>query len=384
MNKKTQITIAALTILFLISLLYDAQLVQFIESQRIPLLNDFMYLVTNTGLYTMLGILGTWLIATRRYKELLLLAGVTLLSLESAYILKKLFQLPRPEEITTQLTHATGYTFPSIHAAVVFSIVPFCRQLFKNKYLEYTTIFLLVSIAISRTYLGVHYLSDIFFGGLMGYTLAHTAIFLENRWQVAERFIYNLINEREIRRQTAHLVAGLLIILLIKLNLLTVHMLGGLLIVGGALSIISRFKKIPYIYPVLVAFERPQDLKSFPGKGSFFLVLGSYLVLLIFPQPIALAAIAIMAVGDSITTLIGIYYGRIKSPLNKLKHLEGTMLAIIAGTIMAFNFVPFEKAFLGAIVAMIFENIAIRHIAWLLDDNLLIPLVAAITMTLVM
>ena len=121
-------------------------------------------------------------------------------------------------------------------------------------------------------------------------------------------------------------------------------------------------------------------MEKFPGKGSFFLVLGSFLAMLLFDEKIALAAIAIMAVGDSLTTIIGIYFGSIKSPLNPMKHLEGTMLAIIAGTIAAFNFVPFQMAFFGAVVAMLFEALTIRHIDNLIDDNLLIPLVAGITM----
>ncbi|HMR01423.1 MAG TPA: hypothetical protein PKA32_03465, partial [Candidatus Gracilibacteria bacterium] len=102
------------------------------------------------------------------------------------------------------------------------------------------------------------------------------------------------------------------------------------------------------------------------------------------PEPIALASIAIMAIGDSLTTLIGVYFGHIKSPTNNLKHLEGTALAIIAGTVAAFNFVSFEKAFIGAFVAMLFEALTIRHIDRIIDDNLLIPIIAGLTMTLIL
>lgn len=384
MTFRAKIFAFLLFLLFLASLLYDAQIVQFIETQRIVPLNNFMYLVTDVGLFLILSSIATYLIAVRRYKELLLVAAAALLSLEAGYILKKLFQIPRPDQLATQLTYATGWTFPSIHAAIVLSIVPFAQRLFKQKWIEYTAVFLLLTIAVSRTYLGVHYLSDVLFGGLIGYLFGWTLLHLENHYEAAERFIYHLTTKREVRRQTAHLATGLLIILLIKLRLMDLPMLGGVLMAGGLLAVISRSTKVPGVHQALELFERPEQMQKFPGKGSFFLVLGSFLALLLFPEPIALAAIAIMAVGDSLTTLVGVYFGQIKSPTNPMKHLEGTALAIMAGTIAAFNFVPFQKAFLGAVVAMLFEALTVRHIDRVLDDNVLIPLVAGTVMVAVL
>ena len=124
-------------------------------------------------------------------------------------------------------------------------------------------------------------------------------------------------------------------------------------------------------------------MKKFPGKGSFFLVLGSLLALLFFEENIALAAIAIMAVGDSITSLVGIYFGQLKNPFNPSKHLEGTIFAIIIGTIAAFTFVPFQDAFLASVIAMTFEALTIKRIDRIIDDNVLIPLIAGFTMSIV-
>ncbi|MCA9373906.1 MAG: phosphatase PAP2 family protein [Candidatus Gracilibacteria bacterium] len=385
MNVKTKIFSAILLVTFIVALVYDAQIVQFVESQRNETLNRIMYLLTDLGLFFILSGLATYLIYKRRYTELLLMAAAALLSLETAYILKKLFQVPRPDNIAVeQLTHATGWAFPSIHAAIVLSLAPFMKRTLESKPIRGTILALLILIAVSRMYLGVHYLSDIIFGGFLGYILALTLIYLEQRYQIAERFIYHLQSKREVRRQSAHLTTGLLIILLVKLNVLNTVILGAILAVGGILSLISRYTKIPIIYQILRTFERPKQMKTFPGKGSFFLVMGSFLALILFPEPVALASIAIMAIGDSLTTLIGVYFGHIKSPTNNLKHLEGTALAIIAGTIAAFNFVSFEKAFIGTFVAMLFEALTIRHIDRVIDDNLLIPIVAGLTMTLIL
>ncbi|MBU1703557.1 phosphatase PAP2 family protein [Patescibacteria group bacterium] len=384
MTDRAKIFAALLFLLFLFSLVIDTNVIEFIEQSRTEILNRMMVLITDAGFFLILSVIATFLIVTRRYKELLMVAAACLFALESGYIIKKLFQIPRPDHLTTQLTYATGYTFPSLHAAISFAIIPFIRRLFKKKWVEYGIVILLLSIAGSRIYLGVHYLSDILFGGLLGYLFAWTIISMEQRYEIAERFIYHVLSRREVRRQVAHLLTGLLIIILIKLNILNLTGLGAITLVGGALAIISRYKKIPFIHKLLETFERPQQMEKFPGKGSFFLVLGSFLALLLFSEPIALAAIAIMAVGDSLTTIIGIYFGKIKSPLNSMKHLEGTMLAIIAGTIAAYNFVPFQLAFFGAVVAMLFEALTIKHIDRILDDNLLIPLIAGGVMSMIL
>ena len=169
---------------------------------------------------------------------------------------------------------------------------------------------------------------------------------------------------------------------LVKLKLLSAPMLLGILITGGVISLISRKRQLPFIYPILKFFDRPHEIKTFPGKGSFFMVLGSFLSLILFEENIALAAIAIMAVGDSVSTIIGSYIGKYRNFLNPFKHLEGTMLAIILSTIAAFTFVSFEKALLASTVAMIVEALTIQKIDRYLDDNVVIPLVAGLTMTL--
>lgn len=185
----------------------------------------------------------------------------------------------------------------------------------------------------------------------------------------------------ELRRQIAHLAIGGFIVFFLKLQLLNEKILFIVLIFGGVLSLAMKRYKIPFLYHILSFFERPADLKHFPGRGSFFLVLGSLLSLLFFERNIALAAIAIMAIGDAITTIIGTYFGRIKNPLNPVKHLEGALVAIIFSTIAASFFVDFEKAFWAATIGMVVESTMLRSISRVIDDNVIIPLVAGAVMT---
>ena len=194
--------------------------------------------------------------------------------------------------------------------------------------------------------------------------------------------MFSLVKDKlELRRQIAHMFMGILIVLLLKLQFLNQEILFLILIGGGILSLVMCKYHIPVLHKVLAYFERPHDLKHFPGKGSFFLVLGSLLAVVFFQRDIAMAAITIMAVGDAITAVIGTYFGKIKNPLNPSKHLEGTLLAIVFSTIAALFFVDFEKAFWASAVSIIFESLSIRYISRVIDDNVMIPLVAGAVMT---
>ena len=65
----------------------------------------------------------------------------------------------------------SSFSFPSSHAVNNFAIAVFFLRLFpKYKWILLITAFL---VALSRTYVGVHYPSDIFFGGLIGAALGY-------------------------------------------------------------------------------------------------------------------------------------------------------------------------------------------------------------------
>lgn len=85
-------------------------------------------------------------------------------SLAMVYIIKLAISRERPEAIT--LIIADGFSFPSGHAAASFSSLPIVFRSFK-KMKVYWLIYVLL-IAVSRIYLGVHYLSDVIGGALLG------------------------------------------------------------------------------------------------------------------------------------------------------------------------------------------------------------------------
>jgi undecaprenyl-diphosphatase len=380
-----KIMLAVFAAALILSFYFDQPILNFIESMRFNALNDFMLFITKDGLIFLIAFMATWLLIKKNYSALTLLIITVACSLESAYLLKKIFQIPRPfttpefEQMALKLT--TGYSFPSMHAAFCMGVIPFLHRVFKSKYIQYFFALILLLIAFSRVYIGLHYMSDVIAGGLLGYGFAIFWSHLDESRNIAERLLNEMKRNLELRRQAAHALTGIALIFLVQIDLLTPIILAVLFLTGSAFVILLKYYHVPLVSRVLHFFEREKDLKIFPGKGPFFFVLGSLLSLLFFERQIALASIAIMAIGDAVATIAGHYFGKYKNPLNQLKHLEGTVLAIIASTVAAFTFVPFHLAFIGSVAGIVFESLTIRFIGSVIDDNLLIPIVAGIVMT---
>ena len=184
------------------------------------------------------------------------------------------------------------------------------------------------------------------------------------------------LNNFELRRQIFHIFLGLAIVVLLMYGLLKKETVLLIIIFGLILTYASKKIKIPLIYTLLERFERKEELKRFPGKGVILYFIGVYLTLLLFSKEIAMASIMVLALGDSVSHLFGLHYGKTKNPLSKKKLLEGTIAGFIAGFIGALVFVRPVEAFLGSLAAMIFEAIEIKIGTQQVDDNLIVPLVA--------
>lgn len=99
-------------------------------------------------------------------------------------LLKNILQRPRPTEY--RLIDESGYSFPSGHSMISMAFYGFVIYLIykyvKNKYLKWSLItilsILIVSIGISRIYLGVHYTSDVLAGFLIAisYLVIYTGV----------------------------------------------------------------------------------------------------------------------------------------------------------------------------------------------------------------
>jgi dolichol kinase len=192
------------------------------------------------------------------------------------------------------------------------------------------------------------------------------------------------IEEFELRRKIVHILMGIVAVLLLINNIVTPFIIFIILIIGILLSLLSLKVKVPILHLFLNNFERIGEKGKLPGRGIIFAVVGSLLALQLFERNIALASIMILTFADPISHLIGKFFGRTKSFLDKRKNIEGHIAGAIISALLAMFFVHPILAIAGSLVAMLFESLIIEVQKIELDDNLIIPLAAGTAMFLIM
>ncbi len=183
----------------------------------------------------------------------------------------------------------------------------------------------------------------------------------------------------EMRRLAFHAAVGIAAIFLIANGLAGVYFFALLSIAGLLLSFFSVKYRIPVIYHFLKFFDRKKE--RIPGKGAILLIAGITLALTFFPQDVALAAIAILAIGDAISRL-GQFFGKLHLPWNRHKQLESTFLGFLGSAVLASFFVTRTEAVIASAAGMLIESFPINARGRIIDDNILVPVVAGLTITL--
>ena len=187
----------------------------------------------------------------------------------------------------------------------------------------------------------------------------------------------NVIDKFELKRQIFHLLLGIATIILLSYNIINAWIIFIILLAGIIVSLLSKNFKIPVVYWLLNQFEREAEFKKFPGKGSMFFCAGVLLTIMLFPQDIAFASIIILALGDSVSHLFGMYVGRTKGIFgSKTKTIEDSIAGIFVAFLGALFFVIWYEALLAAVVAMIAEAVELDMNKHRVDDNIIVPLAA--------
>lgn len=216
-------------------------------------------------------------------------------------------------------------------------------------------------------------------------------------------FDYSLF-KKEMVRKSVHF-SGLLIPLFYYLGIsreLLLLAMGAGALAAGTLEIIrlTGFR----IYPRFL-------LREWESQGSIgaylFAIVSMFLALLLFEKHVAVAVMLFLTVGDTIVALSGavlsMYAGRAKADIRKhdrpaasitgdivyaLKHhksplLMGVMFLTCAciGTLMH-PFLTMPAIVVGALSAVVADAFPWRVAGLTLDDNLTIPLLSGIAMTL--
>lgn len=166
--------------IILISFYFDSGIIRGISLIQNNLFDSFFLGLTFLSSKLMIvSILTILFLSFRKKRRWVLPLWFTLaLSGIISFLLKFAIQRPRPFQlgivsvlpILEKASHLIwNFSFPSSHAMIVFSILPLLNKEFSK--LKYLWIIFALSIAFSRVYFGLHFLSDVIAGGLIGYVI---------------------------------------------------------------------------------------------------------------------------------------------------------------------------------------------------------------------
>lgn len=163
--------------------LEKGELLLYFSYHRSPNLNMLFMYLTRLGefyLFVLLAII--FLFYRYRHSFVLLLLGLA--TLICSGILKTIFKAPRPYEwmleggrldafqMVEGIYLSGGMTsFPSGHTLAAFSLFTYLACLRRNTIFQLFCLIVAASVGLSRIYLGMHFLEDVLFGGLIGLVL---------------------------------------------------------------------------------------------------------------------------------------------------------------------------------------------------------------------
>ena len=149
-----------------------------LESIRVPVLNEFMLLVTQFGeetAFLVAALIVFWCVD--KYKGYYLMS-VGFLGTMFNQVLKLACRVPRPWVLDPNFTileqareAATGYSFPSGHSQSAVGTFGGIAYTVKNKWIKGICIAIAVLVPLSRMYIGVHTPADVLVGAAMALVL---------------------------------------------------------------------------------------------------------------------------------------------------------------------------------------------------------------------
>lgn len=202
--KKRGIIIFTLVLLaILISLYFDSYIVKAISLIRIEFLNDIFMGLTFASSGIIIFFILTSLFLWREHKRRWILPLWFTLGISAfvSFLLKIIVQRSRPFQLAIVSTlpvlaknsHLTwNSSFPSFQAMLAFCAIPILSKEFPR--FKYVWIIFASLIAFSRVYFGLHFLSDVIAGGLIGYLIGMIIVKVEKENKFFEK-VYEKIRD---------------------------------------------------------------------------------------------------------------------------------------------------------------------------------------------
>ena len=187
-----------------VSFIFDSQIVKGVSFLRNLVLDDFFIGITFLSSEIIIFFILTSLFLWKEHKRRWVLPLWMSLGLSAivSFLLKILIQRQRPFQLDLVSTIPAlekasyliwNFSFPSFQAMLAFCSIPILAKEFPK--FKYIWIAFAVLIAFSRVYFGVHFLSDVIFGGLIGFLIGIVVVKIETKIGFGEK-VYKRIFKR--------------------------------------------------------------------------------------------------------------------------------------------------------------------------------------------
>ncbi len=173
-----------LVLSLIVSFLFDNQILNFILNLRTEQLSIFMISLETLSAELIVFAVALLFFVAKNKRRLLtpLIASFVTVAIIT-FGLKYLIARPRP--LIDALTAPSTFSFPSGHTTFIFAPLAF----FNKEYpiFKWIWLFIAILVAFSRIYLGVHYLSDVIAGAIVGFGCGNLFIYLESKYKLSKR-----------------------------------------------------------------------------------------------------------------------------------------------------------------------------------------------------
>lgn len=156
-------------LLFIISLRLDSGIAAAFKNAESRIFDPLFSVVTNFGVAMVFLLWIPCIILYNKNKKVVKLLLLSfLVSFALSFLLKLMFLKQRPIGLFEYpFTNIISYSFPSMHAMVMFSLLPIIKKYLPQK--RHFFAWFAYLVAFTRIYFGFHFLSDVVFGAFFGY-----------------------------------------------------------------------------------------------------------------------------------------------------------------------------------------------------------------------